>query len=74
MGLFKKKITYDDHDPEIECPRCNIPMIKKTRHGVTIDKCKKCEGIWLDGGEIENILIKVQEEQKKFKEKQKKKK
>jgi len=47
-------------------------MIKKSRMGVTIDKCGKCEGIWLDSGEIEKILMKIQEEQKKFMEKQKK--
>ncbi len=71
MGLFGKKKTDDKDDPEIDCPRCHIPMIKKTRHGVTIDKCKKCDGLWLDGGEIEKILMKVAEEQKKFKEQQK---
>ena len=69
MGLFSKKVRYDEHDPEINCPRCGVSMIKKTRHSVTIDKCKKCDGIWLDGGEIEKILIKINEEQKKFKKK-----
>lgn len=71
MGLFGKKKELE-HDPEINCPRCHVPMFKKTRMGVTIDKCKKCDGIWLDGGEIEKILVKITEEQKKFREKQKK--
>ena len=74
MGLFGKKKKFDEHDPDINCPRCHVPMFKKTRMGVTIDKCKKCDGIWLDGGEIEKILMKIQEEQKKFREKQKVKK
>ncbi|MBW2991049.1 zf-TFIIB domain-containing protein [Candidatus Woesearchaeota archaeon] len=75
MGLFKKKKKrFEIHDPEIDCPRCHVPMIKKTRMGVTIDKCKKCDGIWLDGGEIEKILKKIQEEQRKFRERQKKSK
>jgi Zn-finger nucleic acid-binding protein len=60
------------NDKIINCPRCKFPMIKKSRMGVTIDKCGKCEGIWLDSGEIEKILMKIQEEQKKFMEKQKK--
>lgn len=81
MGLFsiqhrkrekkekkKKKKSGYQHDPIINCPRCNIPMIKKTKMGVTIDKCKKCGGIWLDSGEIEKILIRIKEENKKKRE------
>lgn len=74
MGLFTKKNNYEKDDPEIDCPRCHIPMLKKTRMGVTIDKCKKCDGIWLDGGEIEKILVKIEEERKRFKQRQKKSK
>lgn len=59
------------NDEIILCPRCKIKMSKKTRLGVTIDKCEKCNGIWLDGGEIDNILLKVDEERKKFEERQK---
>jgi len=69
MGLFKKKVYLNEKDPEINCPRCKVKMIKKTKQEVTIDKCKKCDGIWLDGGEIEKILVKISEEQKKFKKK-----
>ena len=72
MGLFGKKKVVED-DPIIDCPRCHVPMIKRTRMGVTIDKCKKCEGIWLDGGEIDNILFKIDEERKKFEQRQKSK-
>ena len=76
MGLFskKKKKKRFEHDPIIKCPRCNVNMIKKTRMGVTIDKCKRCDGIWLDGGEIEKILMRIEEERKKFREQQRKKK
>ncbi len=76
MGLFKKKkakkMYLNEKDPVIDCPRCNVKMVKQTKMGVTIDKCKKCDGIWLDGGEIEKILAKIAEEQKKFEQKKKK--
>jgi len=75
MVLFGKKKSFGlKYDPVINCPRCGVPMIKKTRMGVTIDKCKKCDGIWLDGGEIEKILMRIDEERKKFTKQQKKKK
>jgi len=31
-------------------------MIEAERRGVTIDICPSCSGIWLDAGEIEEIL------------------
>ncbi len=40
----------------MKCPRCNIGMEKKTKQGITIDKCKKCGGLWLDKGEIERLI------------------
>ncbi|MDD5650382.1 MAG: zf-TFIIB domain-containing protein [Candidatus Nanoarchaeia archaeon] len=40
----------------LKCPRCNINMEKITKKGITIDKCKKCKGLWLDNGEIEKLL------------------
>ena len=33
------------------CPRCNVELDPITYKGVTIDKCPKCEGVWLDKGE-----------------------
>lgn len=38
------------------CPKCSTEMSKITRHGVTIDKCMKCKGLWLDKGEMEKLL------------------
>jgi len=48
------------------CPKDNTPMQKKTREGITIDKCEKCGGIWLDKGEMEKIIRKIEEHEKKF--------
>jgi len=42
------------------CPKCKVPLRKmKGRKGfrnVTADICVKCDGIWLDGGEINPVL------------------
>jgi Zn-finger nucleic acid-binding protein len=43
-----------------KCPRCNAPMlaqdIAKDGDKVEIDRCPKCRGIWLDKGEVEQIM------------------
>ncbi|MEW6075626.1 MAG: zf-TFIIB domain-containing protein [Candidatus Omnitrophota bacterium] len=36
----------------MQCPRCNEQLKEMFYEGVTIDTCEKCEGEWLDSGEI----------------------
>lgn len=38
------------------CPRCAIEMEHLSRHGVTVDRCEVCGGVWLDKGELETIV------------------
>lgn len=35
-------------------------MVERERDGVTIDVCEDCRGIWLDRGELEKLLSKVE--------------
>ena len=51
--FWKRKV---EGDPIITCPRCAIPMRKKTRGDVTIDVCPKCGGLWLDDKEIDKLV------------------
>ncbi len=42
----------------IKCPRCSLPL-EAVEYAycsrVLIDRCVKCEGIWLDAGELEAL-------------------
>jgi Zn-finger nucleic acid-binding protein len=41
-----------------KCPVCQVEMIQQPYaldHGVQIDLCPKCEGIWLDSTEIDRL-------------------
>jgi Zn-finger nucleic acid-binding protein len=38
------------------CPKCNSPMRTHRRNDVTIEQCTKCHGIFLDRGELEQLL------------------
>jgi Zn-finger nucleic acid-binding protein len=38
------------------CPKCQAPMRKHKRNGVTIEQCTKCHGIFLDRGELEQLI------------------
>lgn len=54
-------------DTELECPNCNLPMFKYRymyTSNIFIDSCDKCEGIWLDKGELLGIINYLEEASK----------
>jgi predicted nucleic acid-binding Zn ribbon protein len=38
-----------------QCPLDSSPMKKEIAHMIVIDKCPQCNGVWLDGGELEKM-------------------
>ncbi len=40
----------------MNCPKCNTTLLMSDKHGVEIDYCSSCRGIWLDRGELEKII------------------
>jgi uncharacterized protein len=41
------------------CPRDGEKLSVQTFRDVTIERCPKCGGIWLDSGEVDQIIRKV---------------
>ncbi len=39
----------------LDCPACTATMDQRVEHGVTIDYCPDCGGVWLDPGELEQV-------------------
>jgi Zn-finger nucleic acid-binding protein len=60
MALFKKK------EKILNCPKDQNLMIKLTSQGITVDKCQKCGGMWLDKGEMKKIIERFDAYQKKL--------
>ncbi len=40
----------------LDCPRCPGKLREENFDEVTIDRCDTCHGLWLDAGELENIM------------------
>lgn len=38
------------------CPVCKVTLLISERHGVEIDFCPQCRGVWLDRGELDKII------------------
>jgi len=39
----------------MHCYKCHTPMDRKVFQGVLVDVCPTCEGLWLDGGELQML-------------------
>ncbi len=44
----------------MNCPTDGTTLLMSERHGIEIDYCPQCRGIWLDRGELDKILERVQ--------------
>jgi len=40
----------------LDCPVCRAPFREVLTDGVLIDVCSRCSGVWLDRGELEELL------------------
>ena len=40
----------------MKCPVCKVDLMMADRHGVEIDHCLTCRGVWLDRGELDKIV------------------
>ena len=40
----------------MKCPKCGANLAEREMHGIKIDQCTECSGVWLDKGEMEMLL------------------
>ena len=40
----------------MKCPKCGYDLITGQWHGIQIDQCTHCHGLWFDAGEAESAL------------------
>lgn len=42
----------------MKCPKCGADLTVEEYHGIEIDRCSECQGIWFDAGEAELLIEK----------------
>lgn len=56
---MKAKLEAEEtRDLELACPKCDGTLVETEYEYVTIDVCNKCTGVWLDAGELAQIVDK----------------
>ena len=38
------------------CPKCGAPLVTVPYRGVELDKCSRCQGVWFDCGELDQVI------------------
>jgi hypothetical protein len=65
----KKRIEQEKKQKELHfmhCPKCGHELHHIEVEGIILDKCDKCEGIWFDKGELEELQRRQEEQKKTF--------
>ena len=42
----------------MKCPKCGADLNTVDYHGVQVDRCPECDGVWFDAGEVESLVKK----------------
>lgn len=49
----KKRLKELHH---MHCPKCGLELIEIDYKHIKVDKCSGCAGIWLDAGELDQVI------------------
>ncbi len=59
VAKMKAKLESEQKEASaLSCPKCDGNLVESDFHGVKIDVCNKCHGVWLDAGELAQVTQK----------------
>ena len=50
----------------MKCPKCGGELAEVVHEGIKVDRCQNCQGVFFDAGELDELLLKKQEERRSF--------
>lgn len=53
--LDARRDEAERHSHYMRCPKCGGQLVERDFQRVKIDACADCKGVWLDGGELEQL-------------------
>ena len=56
---MKSKLNAENaQSGELDCPKCDGKLVETNYENIKIDVCSQCTGVWLDAGELAQIVHK----------------
>lgn len=59
LEKLRRDLRRVERSDQTRCPKCSGSLEGYTFQGVALDRCNACEGVWLDKGELEMIVRKI---------------
>lgn len=57
IAKMKAKMEHEDSKAtELKCPKCEGTLVETDFEKIKIDVCNKCTGVWLDPGELTQVV------------------
>ena len=57
IAKMKSKLEFEkSKNLAIKCPKCDGTLVESDFENIKIDVCDKCSGVWLDAGELTQIV------------------
>ena len=53
-----KVLSNSSVNLEMQCPKCDGTLHETNYENIKIDVCDKCSGVWLDAGELAQVVDK----------------
>lgn len=50
--------SSDAQSSDVQCPKCSGNLIETDYENIKIDVCNNCSGVWLDAGELAQVVHK----------------
>ena len=62
LEKMKAKLQSDEaKKTDLQCPKCDGTLHETNFANIKIDVCDKCHGVWLDAGELAQVVNKDEE-------------
>ncbi|HEX5604996.1 MAG TPA: zf-TFIIB domain-containing protein [Candidatus Binatia bacterium] len=59
LEKLRAQLRKVDRVEALRCPKCPGNLESYTFHGISLDRCHECGGVWLDKGELQAIVRKI---------------
>ena len=60
--MKSKLSTQNVQSSDVNCPKCDGKLVETDFEAIKIDVCNNCTGVWLDAGELTQIISKDKNE------------
>lgn len=61
IAKMKSRLAAQKSENDYECPKCDGKLHTGKFENVQVEICDKCSGVWLDSGELQQIMHKDKE-------------